>query len=113
MMGSGESAEATADYFKRNYAIELKEANNKVLQNYQDEHPQHRVPITEGIFSSDFITSPSRQFRKFVEDDGYKTDAEKDGKGASGYDAAQGQVCARSRNSPGGTRGLRRPTSTR
>ena len=78
MMGSVESAEATADYFKTNYQSDLK------ADSYKDEHPQHRVRITRPFYLGTYHATRG-QFRQFVEATDYKTDGEKDGKGAWGY----------------------------
>ncbi len=48
-----------------------------------DEKPQHRVRITHPFFLG--VTEVTRgQFRRFVESAGYRTEAERDGKGAWG-----------------------------
>jgi formylglycine-generating enzyme required for sulfatase activity len=44
-MGSGESAEATAAFFKKNYGMDFLEADS-----FKDEHPQHRVRITKPFY---------------------------------------------------------------
>lgn len=83
-MGSGESAEATAEFFRTNYSSDLR------AEPYVDEHPQHRVRITKAFYLG---TQPVTrgEFSRFVEATGYKTDAEKDGKGSWGYDASAGK----------------------
>jgi len=49
-----------------------------------DEHPQHEVRITRPFYLG--VTEMTRgQFRFFVDETGYKTEAEKDGKGGSGW----------------------------
>ncbi len=57
MMGSGESAEETAKLFK-------------------SEHPQHRVRITKPFYMGTYHVTRG-QFRQFVAETHYKTDAEK------------------------------------
>jgi formylglycine-generating enzyme len=79
MMGSGESAEATAAYFKNKYSMEMKAA-----EGFNKEHPQHRVRISKPFYLGTYHVTRS-QFRQFVSDSGYRTDAEKDGKGGYGY----------------------------
>jgi sulfatase modifying factor 1 len=55
-----------------------------------NEQPRHRVRITklEGLSAHEVTIG---QFRRFVEDDGYKTEAERDGKGGNGIDVTDGQ----------------------
>jgi serine/threonine protein kinase len=49
-----------------------------------EEHPQHEVRITRPFYLG--VTEVTRgQFRRFVDDAGYKTEAESDGKGGYGY----------------------------
>ncbi len=70
-MGSGESAEATAAFFKKTYGEDLLTADF-----FKDEHPQHRVRITQPFYLGTYHVTRG-QFRQFVADTGYKTDAEK------------------------------------
>jgi formylglycine-generating enzyme required for sulfatase activity len=82
-MGSGESAKATVAFFKKNYGIDFLPA--EVV--FNDEHPQHRVRITKPFYLGTYHVTRG-QFRQFVKDSGYKTDAEKgDNPGAAGWDA--------------------------
>jgi formylglycine-generating enzyme len=53
----------------------------------KDEKPQHRVRISQPFFLGAREVTVA-QFRTFVTATGFKTAAESDGKGASGYDAA-------------------------
>src|SRR5262249_5278878 len=49
-----------------------------------DEHPQHEVRITRPFYLG--VTEVTRgQFRLFVDEEGYRTEAEKDGKGGYGW----------------------------
>ena len=70
-MGSGESAEATAAFFNKTYGEDLLKADF-----FKDEHPQHRVRITKPFYLGAYHVTRG-QFRQFVKDSGYKTDAEK------------------------------------
>jgi formylglycine-generating enzyme len=71
LMGSGESAEARAAFFKEKYQMGLLTADR-----FQYEYPQHRVRITRPFyFGACHVTRG--QFRKFVEDTGYKTFVER------------------------------------
>lgn len=85
MMGSSESAEAKAAFFKENYQMGLLTADQ-----FENEHPQHRVRITKAFYFGTYHVTRG-QFRKFVEDTGYKTFAER-GEGFSpgvfGFDTA-------------------------
>ncbi|MGA2063553.1 MAG: formylglycine-generating enzyme family protein [Thermoguttaceae bacterium] len=80
-MGSGESAEATAAFFNKTYGEDLLKADF-----FKDEHPQHRVRITKPLYLGTCHVTRG-QFRQFVADTSYKTDAEKAEKpGAFGWD---------------------------
>jgi formylglycine-generating enzyme required for sulfatase activity len=80
-MGSGESAEATAAFFNKTYGEDLLSAAY-----FKDEHPQHRVRITKPFYLGTYHVTRG-QFRQFVADTAYKTDAEKGEKpGAYGWD---------------------------
>jgi formylglycine-generating enzyme len=79
-MGSGESAEETAAFFNKTYGKDLVQADY-----FKDEHPQHRVRITKPFYLGTYHVTRG-QFRQFVTDMGYKTDAEKGEKpGAWGW----------------------------
>ncbi len=79
-MGSGESAEATAAFFNKTYGEDWLKTDP-----FADEHPQHRVRITKPFFLGVYNVTRG-QFRQFVRDTGYKTDAEKGKKpGAYGW----------------------------
>ena len=80
-MGGGESAEATAAFFNKTYGEDLLKADY-----FKDEHPQHRVRITKPFYLGTYHVTRG-QFRQFVADTGYKTDAEKGERpGAFGWD---------------------------
>jgi formylglycine-generating enzyme required for sulfatase activity len=81
-MGSGESAEATATFFNKNCGMDVLTA-----ESFKDEHPQHRVRITKPFYLGAYHVTRG-QFRQFVKDSGYKTDAEKgENLGAWGWDS--------------------------
>jgi formylglycine-generating enzyme required for sulfatase activity/lipoprotein NlpI len=83
MMGSKESAEETAKFFSKAYG------GLGSFDFFNDEHPQHRVQITRSFYLGTFHVTRG-QFRQFVADTGYKTDAEKGEKpGAWGWDPAK------------------------
>jgi formylglycine-generating enzyme required for sulfatase activity len=89
MMGGGESAEATAAFFNKFYGERFSKTYGKdFLQAgyYKDEHPQHRVRITKPFYLGACHVTRG-QFRQFVADTGYRTDAEKgETPGAYGLD---------------------------
>ena len=81
LMGSSESAEATAEFLKKNYGMSFLTADY-----FKYEHPQHRVRITRPFFLGKYHVTRG-QFRQFVMDSGYKTDAEnREHPGAIGWD---------------------------
>lgn len=53
------------------------------------ERPQHRVRITQAFLIGTHEVTRG-QFRKYVEAESFKTEAERDGKGAPGFDPAKG-----------------------
>ena len=63
-MGSGESAEETAAFFKKNYGMDFLTADF-----FKDEHPQHRVRITKPFYLGTYHVTRG-QFRQFVKDSG-------------------------------------------
>jgi formylglycine-generating enzyme len=80
-MGSSESAEATAAFFNKTYGTDVLTAHI-----FRVEHPQHRVRITKPFYLGTYHVTRG-QFRQFVADTGYRTDAEIGEKpGAFGWD---------------------------
>jgi formylglycine-generating enzyme required for sulfatase activity len=92
-MGSGESAEETIAFFKKKYGEDSLTHRGRSLTEdaFASEHPQHRVRITKSFYLGAYHVTRG-QFRRFVKDTGYKTDAEKGdrpealGPGAFGWD---------------------------
>ena len=79
MMGSGESAAATAEFFNKSYGGGRKE------ESFTCEHPQHRVRITRPFYLGTHPVTRG-QFRQFVDDTDYTADAEKEERrGAFGW----------------------------
>ena len=99
VMGSGESAEQTAAFFKKNYGMDRLTADP-----FKNEHPQHRVRITKSFYLRDMHVTRG-QFRRFVEDSGYKTDLEKiQYLGPLAGTPMRGRSCAATTITPGATR---------
>ena len=69
MMGSSESEEEIAGFFRKNYG-------QGVVVWYNGEQPQHRVRITKPFYLGTYHITRG-QFRQFVRDSAYETDAEK------------------------------------
>jgi formylglycine-generating enzyme required for sulfatase activity len=85
-MGSGEPAEDTAAFFNKTYCEGCLKA-----ELFKDEHPRHRVRITRPFYLGTCHVTRG-QFRQFVADTGYKTDAEKgNNPGARGWDPDKGE----------------------
>jgi formylglycine-generating enzyme required for sulfatase activity len=85
-MGSKESVEETAAFFNKTYGEDLVNADR-----LKNEHPQHRVRITKPFYLGTYHVTRG-QFRQFVKDSGYKTDAEKGERpGALGWDPDEKQ----------------------
>ena len=78
---------------------------------YDNEGPQHEVEITKAFYMGVYPVTKG-QFAAFVKDDGYQTDAEKDGKGGWATTRRRGSWSA-TRSTPGGTRASRRRTTIR
>ena len=70
-MGSVESAEATVAFLQKNYRL----GDRELAEDLRVEHPRHRVRITKPFYLGTCHVTCG-QFRQFVEDSGYKTDAE-------------------------------------
>jgi formylglycine-generating enzyme len=70
LMGSGESAEETAALFKKSYGMDFLTADY-----FKDEHPQHLARITKPFYLGTYHVTRG-QFRQFVKDTAYKTEAE-------------------------------------
>jgi formylglycine-generating enzyme required for sulfatase activity len=81
-MGSHESMEETAAFAIR---IGYKDAR---AESYRDEHPRHQVQLSKPFFLGTHEVTRG-EFRKFVDDSGYQSDAESDGQGGLGYNASQ------------------------
>ncbi len=79
-MGSHESMEETAAF-----AVRMGHQFAKA-ESYKDEHPQHGVQLTKPFFLGMHEVKRG-EFRKFVEETGYRTEAESDGLGGLGYHA--------------------------
>ena len=74
-MGSSEPAEQIAGTFA---------AYNRKPEEFADEFPCHKVRITRPFLLGKFEVTVG-QFRRFVEDSGYQTEAESDGTGGWGF----------------------------
>jgi formylglycine-generating enzyme len=81
MMGSTEPADELVKTFA---------AYNRKPEFFKDEYPRHRVRITKAFYLGEFEVTVG-QFRRFVAETGYKTEAESDGTGGWGYNAQTGQ----------------------
>jgi formylglycine-generating enzyme required for sulfatase activity len=85
MMGSGDSTEATKKLFDQTHGDQGLPAGF-----WSREHPRHRVRITGAFYIGTYHVTRG-QFRRFVEDTGYRTEAEKGEKpGAFGLNAGTG-----------------------
>ena len=75
LMGSGEPAEEISRAFPD---------NDRKPEYFSDEYPQHRVRITHPFLLGKYEVTVG-DFRRFVEQTGYETEAERDGQGGWGY----------------------------
>ena len=84
-LGSAESAEATAAYFNKTYGYDAY-GFDLAAGMFRDEHPRHKVRITKPFYLG--ISHVTRgQFREFVKETNYVSDAEREDKrGAKGWD---------------------------
>lgn len=85
MMGSGEEAESL---------VSAMAAYDVRPEQFHDEYPQHRVRITRPFCLGMYEVTVG-QFRKFVTDTQYQTDAEKGGPGGAGYVEGKGEIAVR------------------
>ena len=84
-MGGQESAKDLVEAFP---------AYRRPADFFKDEYPRHRVRITKPFQLGKYEVTVG-QFRRFADETGYKTEAEKDGLGGWGYDAAVGKCRGR------------------
>ena len=75
LMGGTESAEHLVKAFA---------AYQRQPDFFKDEYPRHRVRITRPFYLGKYEVTVG-QFRRFTDDTGYKTEAERDGTGGWGY----------------------------
>ena len=107
-MGGEESPAETAAFFNKSAGENLLTADF-----FKDEHPQHRVRITRPFYLGTYHVTRD-QFRHFVKESGYKTDAEKgDHPGVRSAGTPTRRSLAAARSIRGGTRVSNRPTTIR
>jgi formylglycine-generating enzyme required for sulfatase activity len=83
LMGSPEPAEAICQTFA---------SYGRQPEEFSDEFPQHKVQITTPFWMGQCEVTIG-QFKKFIDETGYQTTAETDGKGGWGYDPKTG-ICS-------------------
>jgi formylglycine-generating enzyme len=81
MMGGQETAEELV----RSFA-----AYKRKPDYFKDEYPSHRVRISKPFYLGQYEVTVGN-FKQFVKETGYKTEAETDGQGGWGYNAQTGQ----------------------
>ena len=81
LMGGSESLPELARTFP---ILEIDARNAGVKSRLESERPQHKVRITKPFYLGKYNVTRA-QFAKFVENTGYRTEAEVDGRGGSGY----------------------------
>ena len=101
-MGNHDSDEKLAKAFP---AIEQRRVDELF-----DEKPVHRVRITKPFYMAAHEATIG-QFKKFVDDAHYQSEAERDGTGGWGYNAAKNDFEGRKANTPGVIPGSSRPTT--
>jgi len=87
-MGSGETAEEMDTFFEKHYGPRF------LLPRFNEghEHPQHQVRITKPFYLGTYHVTRG-QFRRFVHESGYKTDAENGFEpGAKGWYRRKGKL---------------------
>ena len=62
-----------------------------VIDSLESEHPVHKVTISRGFYLGQTELTVG-QFRQFVSEENYKTDAERSEKGGGGFDLALGKT---------------------
>ena len=107
MMGSGESAEETTAFFKKNYGMDFLAADL-----FKAGYPQHPVQITKPFYLGAYHVTRG-QFHQFVTDSGYKTEAEKGEQPGPAAGTPRKIHSTSTRITLGGTRVSSRPMSTR